>query len=311
MADSILGRSIRLFLVDGTPTGLITAEIINWTGHALSSPYSRLRDLWERPEAQRSGVYFLIGDDEEDDLRQRIYIGESENIKERLYQHERGESKDFTEQICIITSKDPNLTKGHLRYLEARLIRMASDAARVRLDNSSRPSPPPLPEADIADMEYFLSQIAVILPVLNFHFLRPTRPVVVQHGSLPASIDVGIKLILKPERLGRLLASAIYKDTDFVVLAGSQTRPDSPGSVYSYKRQRLGLIESGRLSALPSGQGFVFTEDTPFRSPSAAAAVILDRNANGRYEWQTEDSEMTLKAYQESQIKQGVEIDEV
>ncbi len=27
------GRSLRLFLVDGTPNGLLTAEIMNWTGH--------------------------------------------------------------------------------------------------------------------------------------------------------------------------------------------------------------------------------------------------------------------------------------
>lgn len=30
------GRSLRLFLVDGTPNGLLTAEIMNWTGHVLS-----------------------------------------------------------------------------------------------------------------------------------------------------------------------------------------------------------------------------------------------------------------------------------
>lgn len=29
------GRSIRLFLVDGVATGLITAEIMNWTGHVI------------------------------------------------------------------------------------------------------------------------------------------------------------------------------------------------------------------------------------------------------------------------------------
>lgn len=305
MTDPTLGRSIRLFLVDGNPTGLITAEIINWTGHALSCPYSRLRDLAERTEAQRSGVYFLIGDDEEDATRQRIYIGESENIKKRLYEHERGDSKDFTEQVCIVTSKDPNLTKGHLRYLEARLIKMAGDAGRVRIDNTSRPSPPALPEADVADMEYFLSQIAVILPVLNFHFLRPTRPVVAPAVPAIPAADTGIMLILRPERAGQLLAKAIYKDTDFVVLAGSITRPDAPENINQYRRHRQALIDSGRLVPADNSHGYMFVEDTPFTSPSAAAAIVLDRNANGRNEWQTEDGKMTLKEYQESQLKAG------
>ena len=303
MTDLTLGRSIRLFLVDGNPTGLITAEIINWTGHALSCPYSRLRDLSERTEAQRSGVYFLVGDDDEDATRQRIYIGESENIKKRLYEHERGDSKDFTEQVCIITSKDPNLTKGHLRYLEARLIKMAADAGRVRLDNTSRPSPPTLPEADVADMEYFLSQISVILPVLNFHFLRPTRPVAPSATSVSQGTDTGIRLILRPERAGQLLATAIYKDTDFIVLANSTTRPDAPDNVNQYRRHRQALIDSGRLVGIENGQRYRFAVDTPFNSPSAAAAVILDRNANGRNEWQTEDSRLTLKEYQENQLK--------
>lgn len=51
MADSITqGRSIRLFLVDGTPNGLLTAEIMNWTGHVLTGPRSRLSELVQRPE---------------------------------------------------------------------------------------------------------------------------------------------------------------------------------------------------------------------------------------------------------------------
>jgi len=28
----VKGRTIRIYLVDGVPTGILTAEIINWTG---------------------------------------------------------------------------------------------------------------------------------------------------------------------------------------------------------------------------------------------------------------------------------------
>ena len=58
------GKQIRLFLVDGTPGGLTTAEITNWTGHVFSARRSDLADLLKREEAQRTGVYFLLGDDE-------------------------------------------------------------------------------------------------------------------------------------------------------------------------------------------------------------------------------------------------------
>jgi len=44
------GRSIRLFLVDGAPNGLLTAEIMNWTGHVLTGPRSKLSEIFEGPE---------------------------------------------------------------------------------------------------------------------------------------------------------------------------------------------------------------------------------------------------------------------
>lgn len=58
------GKQIKLFLVDGTPGGLTTAEITNWTGHVLSASRSDLADLLKRDEAQRAGAYMLLGEDE-------------------------------------------------------------------------------------------------------------------------------------------------------------------------------------------------------------------------------------------------------
>jgi hypothetical protein len=37
----------------------------------------------------------------------------------------------------------------------------------------------------------------------------------------------------------------------------------------------------------------------PFKSPSAAAAVILDRNSNGRREWKLVGSKSTYHEWQE------------
>ncbi|MFC2991299.1 hypothetical protein [Halomonas tibetensis] len=73
------GRSIRLFLVDGTPNGLLTAEIMNWTGHVLTGPRSKLSELVQRPECGRTGIYFLVGPDPENSLRPLVYIGESDD----------------------------------------------------------------------------------------------------------------------------------------------------------------------------------------------------------------------------------------
>ena len=50
------GRSVRLYLVDGTATGILTAEIINWTGHVLVAPRTRLEAVLDRAELRRTGV---------------------------------------------------------------------------------------------------------------------------------------------------------------------------------------------------------------------------------------------------------------
>lgn len=295
------GRSLRLFLVDGTATGLITVEIINWTGHALVAPMSRLQDLVKRPETGRSGIYFLMGDDPKDPTRARLYIGESDNVRDRLYQHQKSDAKDYVSRVCVITSKDTNLTKGHVRYLEARLIEMAKQAGRVTLDNGTRPPRPALPEADVADMEFFLTQVAIVMPVVQFDFLRPKRPAE-QRGGSPEKDgpDDAIDLVLKRPSKGGVLAEAIYKDSDFVVLKGGSAREDNPQSTNNYRQLRKSLIENGRLARTVDGGEFQIMDDLSFNSPSAAAAVLLDRNANGRSEWRLKGKDVTLKDYQDS-----------
>ena len=140
------GKQIKLFLIDGTPGGLTTAEITNWTGHVLSAGRSDLADLLKRDEAQRTGAYLLLGDDEEAVGNTRCYIGEADIVADRLRYHQR--DKDFWDRLVVITSKDANLTKAHVRYLESKLISLATLAGRVTLDNGTGPNLPALPEAD-------------------------------------------------------------------------------------------------------------------------------------------------------------------
>jgi len=81
------GRTVRLFLADGTPSGLITAEIMNWTGHVLAGARTGLPRFLKRPELDRTGIYFLLGRDPEDPDNAIVYIGESDNVRKRLAQH--------------------------------------------------------------------------------------------------------------------------------------------------------------------------------------------------------------------------------
>jgi len=138
----VSGKRVKVFLVDGTPGGLTTAEITNWTGKIVSAPRSNLGELLTRDEAARTGAYLLIGDDPEAVDGLRCYIGEADVIGARLKEHAGARGKDFWSRAVLIASKDDNLTKAHGRYLEARLIAMARAAGRSTVENGTSPEPP-------------------------------------------------------------------------------------------------------------------------------------------------------------------------
>ena len=233
-----VGRSIRVFLADGTPGGLLTAEIMNWTGHIVAAPRSDLAALLRRPETSRTGVYLLLGDDPETFGGTVAYIGEGDDVGTRLRQHAREQGgKDFWERAIVLTSKDANLTKAHARYLESSFIALAQQARRSRLVNGTAPPLLPLPEADVSDMEYFIAQVKIILPVLGVNILRAPATAGVTAPSAepePASLaSPTFELHLKKEGI---TATAREIDGEFTVLEGSGARSTWPACSTSTRR---------------------------------------------------------------------------
>lgn len=308
MIDSI-GRTVRLFLVEGKATGLVTAEVINWTGHVVAAPRSSLASLLTRDEARKTGVYLLVDDDIEQQFGQpSLYVGESDNVAGRIKTHDT--QREFG-RVCIITSKDANLTKSHILYLESRLIEIASKSGRVRLENARSSDNRNIPESDRADMEYFIQQLEIVLPVLGFDILRPTRrlPALSAISTQERSSST-LTLVLSPLKHPNL-ASAVEADGEITVIAGSRALTESY-SVNQYAALRAQLIEDGRLKESVDPTYLQFTHDVPFRSPTAAAAVILNRNANGRTEWKVADGTgRSLKEYQDDQLEDVIVTDDV
>lgn len=298
------GRSIRLFLVDGTPNGLLTAEIMNWTGHVLTGPRSKLAELVQRPECGRTGVYFLIGPDPDNNLRSRVYIGESDDVAKRLKQHNRPEAsegaaggKDFWEKVCLITSKDQNLTKAHVKYLESLLINITKTLGRCELINGTAHDYGSLPESDRADMAFFLEQIRTVLPVLGYDFLRElSKPLSTQVVSQSPRF---VRDIPKAQTNAQAFAQEV--DGEFFVLKGSKARRQWVGTQRGYQSLFNQLVADGVL--LPEGDELmVFNDDYAFSSPSAAAAVVSGRSTNGRTAWLVEGTGQSYAAWQDQQL---------
>ena len=283
---SMTSATIKLFLPHGDAKRLRTGEVSNWTGKALAAPRTELDDLLLREELESSGIYFLFGTDPETgDLL--VYIGEAEIIRDRLKQHK---IKDFWNSVVVFVSKDENLTKAHIRFLENRLLQEAKLAGRYRLENANS-SNPKLPESDREDMEVYLLRIRQVLPVLGSDLLSPIS------GSIKTT---------KPQqeltcKIKDALARGHRTEDGFVVLKGST-------AVYTERAAaavqhpfvitlRNKLVQEGTL--IESSGRYLFTKDTQFSSPSAAAAVICGGGANGLTAWK-DSTGRTLKDHEES-----------
>ena len=272
------GRSVRLFLADGSPQGIIAAEIINWTGKALCAPRGRLSDLLKRSEAARTGIYVLMGPDPDRPGAEKAYIGEADNIAARMRIHLRAEEKDFFERLVFVVAKDDNLTKAHARYLESRLIRLTKEAGSVSLANDTQPDFRNLPEADVADMEFFLGQLRLVLPILGFDLFG-------QRAGEIAAVDGCRDDATFTFSSTGAEASARETAEGFIVMAGSTARKAGTDTFpLGYRALRDRLVEDGKLVD-DSEDLLRFTADVAFGSPSAAASVVAARSASGPREW--------------------------
>ncbi len=208
------------------------------------------------------------------------YVGEAEVIRDRLKQHR---AEDFWVQTIVFVSKDENLTKSHIRYLEGRLIADAQDADRCQVVNTQT-SGAKLPESAREEMEVFLDKVRQLLPVLGSDILTP------QPGVGPGS-DKDLVCNIKG-----LKANGRRTKDGFVVFTGSQAVKElMPLTHINHPfvmKLRDELSRDGTL--ISQGDHLIFSRNTEFSSPSAAAAVVCGGGANGLTAWRTSKG-VTLK----------------
>jgi hypothetical protein len=212
-----------------------------------------------------------------------VYVGEGDVVLPRLDQHVK--QKDFWTHAVVFTSKDQNLNKAHVQYLEARLVELAAEAKRAELDNGNVPQLPALSDADAADAEGFLGDLLLCLPIVGVNLFEKSK----------ADVPKSQELILKAKGIE---ARGVDSAEGFVVRAGSQAVKEEVPSILSHLRElRQSLLNQGVL--VDAGEVYRLTQDYTFNSPSLAAGVLLGRSANGRTEWRDANGR-TLKEIQEA-----------
>nr|WP_027871408.1 GIY-YIG nuclease family protein [[Eubacterium] cellulosolvens] len=267
------GKAIELFLVNGTADSLITAELSNWNGKAIKIPRTEVQGC-DREDIRGVGVYFLMC--QEDDGTDSVYIGEAENVLDRLTQHLRdyqaGKEKYYWNTAVIFVGRD--LNKALIRYLENRFVEIAKACGRYSILTKNTYKNTVLKEAQIATMEEFIDNVKILINTLGYKVLVP----------VPTATDDTVYLYCK----GTVAAAKGFVSTGgFTVLSGSVV---SDHTVPSFEKQGKGYFNLRNTlikdEVIKDG---IFQRDYEFNAPSAASAVILGHTSNGNVDWKTEN----------------------
>jgi hypothetical protein len=288
------GKTIKLFLMDSDPEGRIICELSNWTGKAYRIPRGKVKDCSNREDLRSTTDYLLFGRPEMSTDKAKVYIGEAENAYSRLVYHVS--EKEFWNEAVVFISKDENLNKAHIKYLESRLFEIANMASRYEVQNSNIPTKSSISESDKAEMEEFIEYIKILINTMGFKVFEP----LIKQELANSSNDE--KLYINATRG----ANAKGKRTSdgFVVFRNSEIATDT---VKSYREKGLNklrdeLIENEIIVKVEDK--LVFKSDYLFSSPSAAAMVIMGRSANGLLEWK-DSSGKALRDIEKQEISKA------
>lgn len=283
------GKTIKIFLIDGDPNGRMSCELSNWSGKAYKIPRIKIKNCTDRDDLTSTGVYLLFGKDDEG--KDQVYIGEAESILKRLNQQLT--QKDFWNEAIIFVSKDENLNKAHIKYLENRLHDIAKLANRYKIDNSIIPTQSSISESDRAEMEEFIEYIKMLVNTLGHKVFEEKRE-------------------LKPKQKQEIFFIKAARGADaqgeptsdgFVVFRNSKAAATIVNSMSpSFVSLRQKLIAQNVL--VSKGEYFEFSDDYIFSSPSTAAVMVMGRNANGLTEWKQKDGK-TLKEFESNEKTTG------
>lgn len=267
----VYGKAIELFLVNGTADSLITAELSNWNGKALKVPRIEVLGC-NREDIKGAGVYFLIC--QEDDGTDSVYIGEAENVQDRLCQHLRdyqsGKEKYYWNTAVIFVGRD--LNKALIRYLENRFVEIAKECGRYAVLTKNTYKNTVMKESQVASMEEFIDNVKILINTLGYKVLVP----------VPQANDDTVYLYCKGSGGS---AKGFVSTGGFTVLKGSMVSdhivPSLETRGKSYFNLRNVLVKDGVIVDR------VFTRDYEFNAPSAASAVVMGHTSNGNVDWKT------------------------
>ena len=287
------GKSINLFLMDGTASGRIKCTLANWTGVAYKLPRTELDKCKGRDDLSQSGVYFLFGTSDQTG-ESVVYIGQAgtrkngEGILYRLQEHKRNPDKDYWTEAVVFTTSNNSFGPTEISYLENRFTNLALTAKRYTVKNGNDPTPGNITEEKESELEEFIDYSKIVMGALGhkvFESLAVLKPTIETNSDMADELLLHLKR--KSRKSGQTIEADCKQTTEgFVVIKGSHIELNDSDSIppgIKEARQKAKVNEKGILQ-----------EDVLFKSPSYAAAFVVGGHANGLIEWKTKDG-ITLK----------------
>ncbi len=274
--NNMKSKALQMLVPEGNPNGMKIIDLAGWSGKCFVVPRQSLKELKDRPEVNKPGLYLLFGIDESssDEL---VYIGESENFYSRISNHDS--NKDFWNIAVVFTG---GLNRAFVKYLEYKTTTTAHDANRMLVQNKVQPQENTLSEFEKVTVEQYFENMQFILGAIGYEVFE----------TVAESITDEKIYFLKAE--GADAKAQLLADGSLNVLKGSTARIRETEAFWGWSQAaRKRFLEDGTFVEVGDKMSYVYTKDILFKSPSAAAATTTGRPINGWTAWK-DDAGNTL-----------------
>ena len=187
-----MGKTITTYFIDGDPKGTQYSFISNKICQMFVIPRFNLEYLNEQEKLHKPAFYILTGEDET--TKPQAYIGETENFKERIEDHDY--KKTFCPKALVFVSKDEDMTKADVQYLEYKAIAEAKKANTFVLnENKQVPKAPNFPNINGTPWTSFLrtssfSFLSSDAIFLNFSSLKKNTSFTLKDGDVMPTVFI-------------------------------------------------------------------------------------------------------------------------
>lgn len=273
------GRTISLYLLNGSVTGIIKYTLPNWTGVIYKIPRTELDNCRSRADLQQSGVYFLFGKSDETG-ESVVYVGQAglrkngNGLLGRILEHSRNPEKDYWTEAVTITTTNNSFGPTEISYLENQFTQLAKNANRYIVKNGNDPNPGNITEEKESELEEFIDYAKVVMGIVGHKVFIPLDEVI---DNTPNENVVMLYLKKRGAEATGLLTSE-----GVVVCKGSKINttptPSCPDWIKNLRKEYTSKIN----------ENFILTDNIVFPSPSAASGFCVFGADNGRLSWKNE-----------------------